>query len=282
MIAFALALLLVGAGLGHPSPSRTVSAAGVTVPLPQPGLGVGAMALMADGTEISLRIEHATTGRISFAVDRRGRNMAASLTPVGSLPPCQDRAFRLTGQHWNRTYHWLFRARSAPAYLPRIRVRDALRRAASNITGARNDCGRRDRVSAEHHYDGTTRLGPNITAAGCDNQGRDGVNVIGFRDLPARMVALTCWWWVVGNPITIEADLAFNKSDFRWRTGLRGCTMEYLVEAVATHEFGHVFGLGHVREQRHPLLTMSTRGHPCDNSPSTLGLGDLRGLEALY
>jgi hypothetical protein len=284
MIPLAMALLLVGTGLGHPSPVRTISARELTVTVPPRGIGVGASAMMADGTDLSLRVEHAASGSIAVATERVGHDAGGvPITPAGGLVrPCADRAFRLTGQHWTQTFHWSFRGSSTPASLPRSQARDALRRAASNITGAHNNCGRPDHVSAEHRFDGTTRLRPNITATGCDNAGRDGVNVVGFRDLPPGVVGLTCWWWVVGSPVTIEADMALNKGKFRWRTDRAGCTGEYLVEAVATHEFGHVFGLGHVREARHPMLTMSESGFACDNSPSTLGLGDMRGLEQIY
>jgi hypothetical protein len=283
MIPVALAVLLVGMALGPHAPARTFSVGALTVSVPARGLGVGALAMMSDGTELSVRVEHAASGSIVVATEHVDRAAGESPSPSGGIPAaCADRAFQLTGQRWTRTYRWSFRAISTPAGLPRVRVRDALRRAATNITGARNDCGRRDRVSATHRFEGTTRTRPNITATGCDNAGRDGLNVVGFRDLPAGVVGLTCWWWVVGSPATIEADVALNKGDFRWRVNLNGCTNEYLVEAVATHEFGHVFGLGHVRESRHPLLTMSDRGYPCDSSPSTLGLGDMRGLEAIY
>jgi predicted Zn-dependent protease len=60
------------------------------------------------------------------------------------------------------------------------------------------------------------------------------------------------------------------------------CSSRFSVEAVATHEFGHAFGLGHVSETYHPSLTMSSVIRACQGSESTLGLGDVRGLNALY
>ena len=51
---------------------------------------------------------------------------------------------------------------------------------------------------------------------------------------------------------------------------------------MATHEFGHAFGLGHVAEGLHANLTMAPYILPCQNSESRLGLGDLRGLQAEY
>jgi hypothetical protein len=60
------------------------------------------------------------------------------------------------------------------------------------------------------------------------------------------------------------------------------CISKYSVEAVVTHEAGHVFGLGHVDEAAHGALTMSPVMLTCQSSEKTLGLGDVRGLEAVY
>ena len=205
----------------------------------------------------------------------------AVVAPAGG-DPCTDKARSFNGDvkpHWQETVRWAFRARSTPANLGKRATARALVRAMANIVGAHNDCGRRDRVSATATFLGVTDRRPAPTENGACAQ-QDGVNVVGFGELPDGIAGLTCVW-SIGDRI-IEADIKLDK-DARWATSLTGCDVQSLVEAVATHEFGHVYGLGHVREATHGRLTMSERldGY-CQNNESTLGLGDMLGLEALY
>lgn len=212
-----------------------------------------------------------------FSATRAGQR-TATVTPAGG-DPCTDRARSFTGGHWTDTYRWSFRASSTPSGITRGATERALKRAIANMTGAHNDCGRRDRVSATAIYQGRTDRRPAPTEeGGCGP--RDDVNVVGFGELPDGIAGLTCVW-SIGDRI-IEADIKLDKRA-KWATSLAGCAFESMVEAVATHEFGHVFGLGHVKEATHGRLTMSERldGY-CQMNEATLGAGDLLGLEELY
>jgi hypothetical protein len=189
-------------------------------------------------------------------------------------PPCQDSAHKSEGGHQTSTYKWSFKASSTPSGLNRSSVRSVLQTAFNNITREHNDCGRPDTVSATHHYLGTTTRAPN-----CNNM--DGHNVVGFASLASGVLAVTCFW-ISGNKI-VEADMKITTRE-SWALSLAHCHGgQPLLEATITHEAGHVFGLAHVSESTHGRLTMSPYlDGPCENNESTLGLGDMLGLEAVY
>ncbi len=195
---------------------------------------------------------------------------SVSLAPA----PCVDSAYHLIGAKWAKgNYSWSFRARSVPRSLRRRAARNTIIRAFHNITSEHNDCGRAARISITANFLGNTRRKPGCTS-------RDGHNVIGFGRLPRGILAVTCYW--TRNGKMIEADMKINNRE-AWALSLKGCRRAVMLEATITHEAGHVFGLAHVGERRHGRLTMSTYiDGLCENQESTLGLGDMLGLEALY
>jgi hypothetical protein len=155
----------------------------------------------------------------------------------------------------------------------------ALKQAMKNITQSRNDCGLPDEVSASASYLGRTTRGTRIgSSSSCSVT--DNHNVVAFGDLSSSTVGFTCWWYQ--GTRTVEADVQLNKNDFSWVVAGQPCVNSFVVQGVATHEFGHVFGLGHVSQSNHANLTMSTAIYPCDNSDASLGLGDVLGLRAHY
>src|SRR5207245_1600638 len=67
----------------------------------------------------------------------------------------------------------------------------------------------------------------------------DGKSVVGVGTLSSGYVGYTCWWSVGGS--TVEADVKLNKVNYAWYvTKPTNCSNQWDVEAVATHEFGHV------------------------------------------
>ena len=160
-------------------------------------------------------------------------------------------------------------------------VLDVVLRSAENITGGYNDCGLPDRIDAEATYMGTTSREP------CVNEKEDGYNVVGFAEIPedrdpdevalAFVCRLPSWRQVS------EVDMVIN-SAVPWALSADDCGwFSELLEPTTTHEFGHVFGLDHVSERLHGSLTMSPMSNgPCDSEETSLGLGDILGLEELY
>ncbi|MFN2545160.1 MAG: matrixin family metalloprotease [Actinomycetota bacterium] len=208
---------------------------------------------------------------------------AAAARPQAKLPApnaCRDGAYTFNGSRWTKPLEWSFRAVSAPKGVTRRAAELALQRAARNIVTGRNDCGLEDKISATQHYLGRTHLSTGISDdSQCGEP--DGHNVVGFGGLLPTEMALTCWWSQNGS--TVEVDIKLNKVDYRWEANaVSTCRLAWSIESVATHEFGHAFGLDHVGEGLHGTLTMSPLIAPCENGEATLGLGDVRGLRARY
>jgi len=191
-----------------------------------------------------------------------------------SPPPCQDNAFNLIGGKQTSTYKWSFKASSTPAGLNKSSVANTLKKSFGNVTGAHNDCGRADKISATSQYLGTTSTAPNCNAM-------DGKNVVGFGSLDPGVLAVTCYWISSGK--IVEADMKITTKE-TWALSLSTCHgVSPMLEATITHEAGHVFGMNHVGEARHGRLTMSPYlDGPCENNEATLGLGDMLGLESMY
>jgi hypothetical protein len=228
---------------------------------------VGATRVAGPATSAEAPVLH-----VELTYIAKGRNTAAKGAFVAPAP-CTDRVYNLEGGRWKSKYSWSFRAASTPGGLTKRAAESAIRRGVANIATAHNDCGRPDRVRAKQSYLGRTAVRPSCGF-------NDGRNVVGFRPLAPDVAARACWW-VIGNRI-VEGDIQIN-SNIDWATSRAGCKDQLMLEAVLTHEAGHVFGLAHVGESRHGRLTMSPYiDGVCNNQESTLGLGDLRGLEALY
>lgn len=257
-----------------------VSPAGVAAIVPKVGDDVLAIAELDDGTSRSLRVVHDVDG---VHVDEGAAAVAAAATT--SPAACADKAFSRMGHRWASTYAWRFRAGTTPSTNSKSGVETALERAAANVSLSRNDCAVAKSNAPAQTYLGRTSLHSQVigtsTTYKCGTG--DGHNVVGFGVLPRGIVGLACVW-STGHR-AVEADVKLNDRGYRWfaaHTTPSGCTRSMSVEGVATHEFGHVFGLGHVSEGAHGNLTMSTATRPCTARDASLGRGDVLGLRAIY
>jgi hypothetical protein len=257
-----------------------VTRQGVEVVVPEPGQDVSVVAEMDDGTSVEISIRNPLGGAVELMQPPEEPLVIAA----GSPNPCTDGAFHVMGHKWKSQYQWKFFSSSTPAANSVANVEQGLKNAAAAITTSRNNCGLADQVGITQAYLGRTGAAPGIkTANGVVTcTGTDGNNVVGFGTLPTGVLGIACAY-SDGAGGAVEGDIRLN-TRYSWYAlqAPASCSNRYGVEPIATHEFGHVFGLGHVSEASHPSLTMSTAARDCTNAPLSLGLGDVRALRQLY
>ncbi|MDP8957507.1 MAG: M10 family metallopeptidase domain-containing protein [Actinomycetota bacterium] len=251
------------------------SANGIGFTVPQAGVRVNAEAMLTNGQTIEVAVDSRADGSV---VVHKG----AEAEPVGMVSgvnPCADPTHSIAGPKWNKTYSWVFNAGSTPSIISASGAESALKTSVSRIVNGYNNCGQGDAISATHSYAGRTTSLPDIsTSAACLSLDRK--SEMGFAALPSGMVGMTCWWSLSGE--IIEGDIMFNKNIKWYLKKPRRCSSRWSLHAAAAHEIGHLYGLNHVSEADHGSLTMSPKIMSCQKSEVTLGLGDLKGLEALY
>lgn len=91
--------------------------------------------------------------------------------------------------------------------------------------------------------------------------------------------------------LATDSDIIFN-NDIDWASDESidaGCSGEYSLEAVATHEIGHLWGMDHTCEEGEPCndldkryATMYWSIGPCSTYQSILKSEDIEGITALY
>ena len=261
----------------------TVHRGDIAVVVPDPGQTAAVVADNEDGTVIELVIANDETGRVQL-VEAEAPTEPVAVAAFAVPNQCSDGAYHLEGAKWNQQVVWYFDAGTTPSANSVDNVETGIKTAAAAIVNSRNSCGITDQVSATESYAGRTNAKPNLTSSStavtCGNT--DGKNVVGFGYLPSGTLGITCLWYGADN-VTIEADIRLTTRRSWFAEAVpSGCSNRWGIESVATHEFGHAFGLAHVSQTSHPELTMSTQAMPCTNDKLTLGLGDIRGLRALY
>jgi hypothetical protein len=106
---------------------------------------------------------------------------------------------------------------------------------------------------------------------------RDGYNVVSWGAYQAGVIAVT-YIWAIGSQI-IETDCRMN-TYYKW--SLSGEAGKMDVQNIVTHEFGHWCGLDDLYSDADYWLTMYGYANFGETYKRTLGLGDIKGLEAVY
>jgi hypothetical protein len=254
-------------------PRAGLAIAGAVVALGALVPGAAGSALV--GGDASARVASARVASDRVAAATAAARFAGS----GGKTPCSDGAYSLIGGRWTHAMHWSLNVSTTPKSMNAATTEAVIRKSFNNITGAYNDCGRRDKIGAQNVYDGHTTRQANVSKGGWCTRG-DNRNIVSFGRLPRGVLAVTCTE-VRRGEIT-EADIRINNR-YDWALSKARCSRQELLEPTLTHEVGHVYGVGHVGERKHALLTMSVASDgACNNEASTLGLGDMLALESLY
>lgn len=202
-----------------------------------------------------------------------------------SAEACSDSRHTFVGGRWKPFEPFVVNASSRPAGLGQGALIDDLKASAAAWQSPFvTDCTGVTWTSPFYaRYAGTTTAGASLLALEFD-----GVNVVTFGSLAGTMCAgaLACTIVNVEKGAITEADMVF-ELDLKtagmgesWSTGDAtsiGPSGTIAIIDVATHEFGHFAGLGHVNNS--PALTMYPKIH---DGMQTLGLGDMKGLAARY
>lgn len=283
-------------------PGDVVHDHGVGAVVPPPGHAVFAEALLASGDAETLTVLTERDGTV--VLTGAGSEAVEPLPELPAIFPestpreCDDGAYRRSAWtfsdgtrkfgKWKSIMNWWYNPAGTPADVDRTRGREAVRRAVRNVVTGRNDCGMADQVSASQDYQADTTTAPNFAAGEYACAAPDGKNVVGWGKLYREgVLAATCAWAREDGQtyLTIhESDVKIS-TDFTWYADRPTVCVDgrYGIEPVMTHEFGHSYGLGHVEEETHPNLTMSTHlNGPCQDAEVTLGKGDVWGLQSLY
>jgi len=107
----------------------------------------------------------------------------------------------------------------------------------------------------------------------------DGKNVVywAYDNWPydPTLAAMTFRYYDTSNGRLLDADTVFNGVKYSWSVDGSG----YDIENSATHEVGHIGGLGHSTD---PEATMYAKTQAGETKKRTLAADDVAGIEAIY
>ena len=267
---------------------------GRELPVPEPGEGISSWALTEDGMpeaddvslyrdeagNLALAVEDVFSGDPD-AIEDLQSELAEEIIVGGSAPTtskCSTSAPYNWSGHWWRLsaheYRYSYNSAGAPSGAS-ARITAAANAVANGTSGS---CGNRNSALTIVR-EGTTTVYAGINAAG-SRTGRSFVSEVSFGPIDGSYLAWACTYWALGGEL-VEADIKFDNSSRSWNTNASSCSSGYDLQGVATHEFGHAVGLGHVADLTSGQVMVKSTG-TCNVGQRHLGRGDQRGLIAVY
>lgn len=290
---------LVGRVVGYGSSSLRVPERGTTVGMSKVGTAGGDSFSVGSFSDGSVRIETGAAAGGPVGIDPYDP-LAEPTTPDPCASAAASSYSKLNFKAYS-TVVWSYNPLGAPSS-----VGDAssiVAQAATAIVDGHNDCGITTVPRTSFHaYAGVTTRTPQYDGDTCASTG-DATSTVGWGpSYDSATLAVTCWW--ANNTVSparlTTADIAF-APDRPWTTDVTQCravrkvhddtpistgvvgTTVYDFQGVATHEWGHVFGLWHVPDSGvSKTQTMSTGMASCSTNERTLGRGDLNGMLSIY
>lgn len=196
---------------------------------------------------------------------------ATARTAATAVSSCSNKSYTRLGVKWGNRVDWRYNATGQ-----KVSGVTAIRAGADAWTGALAACGRKVTSTASDRYLGTTATTSAVTATGgCGAP--NAASVVGWGSLRSGTLAVTCVWSRSG--VAIEVDQRYSTS-VAWSVASTCSGSRFDLRGVATHEWGHGFGLGHTAQSSG--LVMKPASTTCETGQRTLGLGDLTGIDALY
>jgi len=108
----------------------------------------------------------------------------------------------------------------------------------------------------------------------------NGRNEVFFRNTTNGGLVAETYYWTDSSNHLVDADIIFYDAAYPFATASTGCPSGGVyIESFATHEFGHMLGLGHSSV---PTATMYPTGSYCSLDWTYLDPDDIAGVEALY
>lgn len=265
---------------------------GIAVRVPQPGNLVGVEVMYDDGnTAVATLVNDAERGVFLLRPDEHLLGLPDG-TAAACAGKCNENAYSYffadqgVRAKWKSRLNWSYRHTNSP--IGKNNAIEAFRHAAIAVPRQRNSCSMGDQSNAKQGYLGETTRKPNISKSGsvitCEDP--DGHNVVGWGAIAGGTLAVNCNYATDDGSSTyriVESDQRYDNSNRGWYAGNEvpsSCTNRFSLRGVATHEFGHAFGLGHTPAACNQ--TMSPSVAPCTSRNRRLGRGDVRGVRDLY